>query len=104
LAKLAQKYGSTKDVDILSKLAHADVFGLSLVTGQVQGAGDVTESVFSVLPHRDDAQAGLFLYMLAYEAGGVCALLAEAFNVGFEIPPWVSSELLRNRDALKKTG
>lgn len=102
VTKLAQKYGATEDVKLMSLLAHADVRGLILAYIEpAKGTGDVREGEFSVLPFRDEEHAHFLLYTLAYEAAAMCAALAEAFGVAVEIPAWVSGELMRARDAIQ---
>jgi hypothetical protein len=102
MTKLAQQYGAIQDIEILSQLTHADARGLQLLyTGPPEGDGDFVEGEFSVLPFRDEAKAPLILYILAYEAGSICAGLADAFGLTVQMPPWVSGELIRMRDELK---
>lgn len=103
VGKLAQKYGATEDVKLMSLLAHADVRGLILLyTGPPKGAGDVKEGTFSLLPFRDDDHAHFLLYAMAYEAVSMSAALAEAFGVAIEIPAWVSGQLLSAREAVQE--
>lgn len=99
LAKLAQKYGNEEEVKLMSVLTHADVRGLSMLyVGAPERSAEVIEGTFSLMPFRDEAEAEYLLHALAYECALICAGLAQAFEVAFEIPPWISGELQRLRD------
>ncbi|HEU4905501.1 MAG TPA: hypothetical protein VFT19_05235 [Solirubrobacterales bacterium] len=103
LTKLAEKYGTREDVVVLSRIAHADVRGLSLLhLRSPRREGAVIEGIVDLSPSRDDVLAGFALYALAYEAAGMCAVLAEGFNFAFEVPPWVSGELQRQGDRFRQ--
>jgi hypothetical protein len=103
LTKLATQYGSVDEIEALSKVTHADSRGPSeaAVDFPVQGDG-FAEAGVNLWPDRDPDQAHDLLYAIAYECGRICACLAEAFSVPVEIPPWVTSELLRLRDLLEQ--
>lgn len=105
LAKLATKYEASEDVKLLSILSHADARGLALLSDEPQiiYSDEPGETTVNLYPRRNVNQAHDLLYAIAYECGGMCAALAEAFSVGVEIPPWVNHELLRLRDLLKES-
>jgi hypothetical protein len=103
LSKLAQKYGNAEEVELLSVLAHADVRGLAMLhVDQPKRSSEVIEGTFSVMPFRDVGEAEFLLHAVAYECALMCAGLAQASDVGFEIPPWVSGELGRMREKAKE--
>jgi len=99
--KLADRYQTANDLELFSIFAHADARSLMpLHAGPPRGKGkaEVREVNIDLRPDRDDRIAGHMLYALAYEAVGMCATLVESFGVGFEIPPWISAELIRLRE------
>jgi hypothetical protein len=99
--KLADRYGSSDDLELMSIFAHADARGLMpLHAGPPggKGNGEVREVNVDLRPARDAARASGMFYALAHEAVGMCAVLAESFGVAFEIPPWISSELIRLKE------
>lgn len=103
ISKLAQKYGTSEDVEILSRAAHADVRGLVALHVRPPSQGDrIAEGEISIMPSRNDRLAGFALYPLAYEAVEMCALLVEPFHLGFEVPPWVSGELRTQGEAFRR--
>lgn len=103
ISKLAQKYGTSEDVEILSRAAHADVRSLvALHVRPPNHSSGITEGEISIMPSRNDRLAGLALYPLAYEAVEMCAVLAEPFDLAFEVPPWVSNELRTQGEAFRK--
>jgi hypothetical protein len=105
LAKLATKYEASEDVRLLSILSHADARGLALLSDKPQNiySDEPGETTVNLYPRRNVNQAHDLLYVIAYECGGMCAALAEAFSVGVEFPPWINHELLLLRDLLKET-
>lgn len=105
ISKLAQRYGKKEEVELLSTFAHADTSGLRLLeSGARRGSGEVTETEINVLPAADPAKAVSVLYLISYEMVGMAALVAEVFGVGLEIPPWISRELQRLREASEALG
>lgn len=99
--KLANRYGDSEDLRILSVFAHADAQGLTpLHAGPPArvGDGEVREVNVDLRPNRNTKRASSILYALAYDAVGMCATLVEPFAVAFEIPPWISSELIRLKE------
>lgn len=103
LTKLAEKYGTREDVLVLSRVAHADVRGLSLLHLDPPRAGNaIVEGVVDLAPSRDEVLAGFALYALAFEAAGMCAVLAEGFDFAFEVPPWVSGQLQRQGERFRQ--
>ena len=105
--KLADRYGVSDDLELMSIFAHADARGLvPLYAGPPGGTGDgeVREVNVDLRPARDTAHASNLLYALAYEAVSMCATLVEPFAVAFEIPPWISAELIRLKEERQGRG
>lgn len=100
ISKLAQRYGQKEEIELLSTFAHADASGLRLVeSGVRRGSGEVSETEISVLPAADPEKAISILYLVAYESVGITTIVAEVFGVGVEVPPWISAELKRLKEA-----
>jgi hypothetical protein len=98
LSKLAQRYKVQPDIDLLSRLAHADVHGLHLLgfARDSRGPGSIA---IDTRPNRDDHQAGAALYLLAQASLEMLRILSQIFDVDVEVPPWVSAEVERiNRE------
>ncbi|MGN6257925.1 MAG: hypothetical protein ACTHN3_09300 [Solirubrobacterales bacterium] len=100
ISKLAQRYGKKEEVELLSTFAHADASGLRLLeVGARRGNSEVSETEINVLPAADPEKAASVLYLISYETVGIATLVAEVFGVGLEIPPWISRELQRLKEA-----
>lgn len=96
--KLADRYGSARDLEFLSVFSHADARGLiPLHAGPPggYGKGEVRETNIDLRPCRREPDASRMLSALAYEAIEMCGALVEPFGVAFEMPPWVGSEFDR---------
>lgn len=103
MKRLAAKYNSEADIELLSVFAHADAVGLNALRTRPLPVNEaVGELEVDLRPSRNNTLAAVMLYSGAYEAVGQCAILAEAFKVGFEIPPWVSSQLKQCREVVKR--
>jgi hypothetical protein len=103
--RLAQRYGSSDDLRRLSLFAHADVKGLAPMFCGPPGTGagvegGIAEVNLDLRPSRDSNAASFMLHSAAHTSVMMCAALAEAFEVAFEIPPWISSELIRMKDVV----
>lgn len=94
VGKLAQKYGKTEDLKLLSIYAHSDVRGLMpLLTGPPHAKDGL-----DLRPNRDDPSAAPLLHAVAYESVFMCGYLATGFHLGLQLPPWIHSELERLKD------
>jgi hypothetical protein len=101
--KLAQKYGNAEEIDLLSILTHADVRGLAVLhVDEPNRSSEVIEGTFSVMLFHRAPEAEYLLHAVAHECGLMCAALADVFGVGFEMPPWVSEQLIEMRDKIKE--
>ncbi len=99
--KLADRYKTSKDLELFSIFAHADARSLTpLHAGPPGGKGKagVREVNVDLRANRDDHVASRMLYALAHETVGMCATLVEPFGVAVQIPPWISSELIRLKE------
>lgn len=94
LSRLAQRYGVRKDIDTLSKLAHADVHGLQLLGFEKDSHGPGSIAI-DTRPRRDDRQAAMALYLLAQASLQMLRILSLIFDIDVEVPPWVSAEIAR---------
>jgi hypothetical protein len=93
LGKLAAKYGHEDDVDVLSRISHADVRGLQRVgLGKTQ-PGDIEHAIADLRPSRDDGLAAMALLLLVNDAIGMLQVMTEAFDVEIELSPWMAKEL-----------
>jgi hypothetical protein len=101
--KLAQKYGNADEIDLLSILTHADVRGLAtLHVKEPNRSSEVIEGTFSVMPFHRVREAEFLLHAVAYECALMCGGLADIFSVAFEMPPWVSEQLIHMRERVKE--
>lgn len=94
LSRLASKYGHLDDIDILSRIAHADVRGIQ----RVRVDGQSRTSIADLRPRRQAPLAAMALILLANDAMGMLGVMAEAFEVEVEIAPWLVEELKQQRD------
>lgn len=96
--KLAQKYGKSEDLRLLSMFAHADVRGLMpLLTGP-RGLGDAID----LRPNRTSPEAAPLLHAIAHQSVMMCVALAEVFGVSLALNPWVASELERLKGVVEE--
>lgn len=96
VGRLAQKYGKTEDLKLLSIYAHSDVRGLMpLLTGPPEAKDGI-----DLRPNRDDSSAAPLLHAVAHQTIFMCAYMATAFHAGLELSPWVRSELARLKDVM----
>jgi hypothetical protein len=103
ITKLAQRYGNAEEIKLLSTLTHANVLGLAaLNVGEPKRSGEVIESKVSVMPFHRTYEAEYLLHAVAYECGLMCGAFAEAFGIGFEMPHWVSDQLIQMREKVKQ--
>lgn len=99
--KLAQRFGASEELGILSALAHADTRALrpvSIPPGWNTSHPD--DGFFDVRPARDPGRGDGLLYAVAFELASFSGSLAELFEVAVQLPRWLSSELLAARDRL----
>lgn len=94
LSKLAQRYKVRDDVELLSRLSHADVHGLHLLGFEKESRGPGSIAI-DTRPSRDDRQAGMALYLLAQASLQMTRILSLIFDIDVEVPPWVSAEVNR---------
>lgn len=96
--RLAQRYGNSEDLTLLSISAHADARGLALLHAPDLATDGI--ATVPLTPYRSATFIRALLYGVAYETGMLSAGLAEAFGFVIEIPPWISQELIAARDSL----
>ena len=92
LGKLAQRYGESTSVELLSRLTHADFSAFEIIGQTTTRKGKVSEIRYNVNPSRDE-NAPLVLGLLAYECVLALDLLGKAFNVDVDTSPWVAEQL-----------
>jgi len=99
LKQVARQYGGQREVEMLDHFAHADVRQLmTLVPGFRTDQAAREEPELDLRPIRGLMRPATQLYDAAYMALSLAAILAEVFEVGVEMPPWVSKQLIYYRD------
>jgi hypothetical protein len=90
LTRLAVKHGDPKDVEWLSRLAHADVRGLPRSLGTMpKGENSVGEGAAEMGPARDPIEANSALAWFGYECLLMGVTLASEFEVKLNLEPWI---------------
>jgi len=95
LKSAAQKYGDKDDVEFLDRFAHADLIGLLVVMTPRPNAA---EADLELLPQRGGVGPANQLLNAAHTAGMFSVVLAEVFDVGVQLPPYLAGQLLHYRD------
>lgn len=98
LKALANRYGDAEDVAFLDRFAHADVMTLIPLATPRPGPGPATEMDLELRPRRGLLNPATQLLQAARDATSFCAVLAEIFDVGVVIPPWLSGQLKHYTD------
>jgi hypothetical protein len=90
LTRLAAKHGDPKDVEWLSRLAHADVRGLPHALGTMpESEQSVGEGTVAMGPARDPIEANSALAWFGYQCLFMGVKMASEFGVKLNLEPWI---------------
>jgi hypothetical protein len=96
LKSLAHRYGDKADIEFLDRFAHADPLTLLALSTPLERT--TNERALELRPCRGLVGPGNQLFAVAHQAMSFTGVLAEAFGVAVQFPPWVDGQLRHYRD------